>query len=199
MLPSPKFPLLPDGHLILVALDNELPLPKLLATDPNGRRAIIGVGKINAAYHTLKAITELKPRLLINFGTAGALSDGLGEFVEVGRVVHRDIDLRPMGFPLGTTPYDPISGVLELTGTGVTCGSGDDFVDSPPELPCDIVDMELYAIAKVAAKESVALRAFKYISDRADDSASVDWKESLTKAADCFLSRLPHLSLRSHR
>ena len=27
MLPSPKSPLLPDGHLILVALDNELPLP----------------------------------------------------------------------------------------------------------------------------------------------------------------------------
>lgn len=58
-----------------------------------------------------------------------------------------------MDFPLGTTPYDPISGVLEFTGTGVTCGSGDDFVDSPPELPCDIVDMEFYAIAKVAAKE----------------------------------------------
>ena len=161
MLPSPKSPLLPDGHLILVALDNELPLPKLLATDPNGRRAIIGVR----------------------------------EFVEVGRVVQRDIDLRFVGFPLGTTPYDPISGVLERTGTGVTCGSGDDFVDSPPELPCDIVYMELYAIAKVVTKEGVVLRAFKYISDR----ASVDWKESLTKAADCFLSRLPHLSLRSHR
>ena len=58
MLPSPKLPLLPDGHLILVALDNELPLPKLPATDPNGRRAIIGVGKINAAYHTLKATTS---------------------------------------------------------------------------------------------------------------------------------------------
>ena len=44
MLTSPKSPLLPDGHLILVALDKELPLPKLLATDPNGRRTIIGVG-----------------------------------------------------------------------------------------------------------------------------------------------------------
>ena len=93
-----------------------------------------------------------------------------------------------MGFPLGTTPYDSISGVLELTGTGGTCGSGDDFVDSPLESPFDIVDIELYAIAKVATKEGVALRAFKYISDRADDSASVDSKERLTKAADCFQS-----------
>ena len=160
MSSTPPPPLLPDGPLILVALDTELPLPKLLAVDPGGRRALIGVGKINAAYHTLKAIIEFKPRLLINFGTAGALSDGLDELVEVGHVVQRDIDLRPMGFPLGTTPYDPISGVLALTGTGVTCGRGDDFVDSPPELPCDIVDMELYALAKVAAKEGVALRAF---------------------------------------
>lgn len=170
-------------------------MPKLLTVYPDGRRAIIGVGKINAAYHTLKAISEFKPRLLINFGTAGGLSDGLDELVEVGRVVQRDIDLRPMGFPLGTTPYDPLSDALELAGQGVTCGSGDNFVDSPPELACDIVDMELYAIAKVAAKEGVPLRAFKYISDRADDSAPADWKKSLTKAADCFLSRLPHLSL----
>ena len=195
MSSTPAPPLLPDGHLILVALDNELPLPKLLAVDPGGRRALIGVGKINAAYHTLKAIIEFKPRLLINFGTAGALSDGLDDLVEVGHVVQRDIDLRPMGFSLGTTPYDPLSDGLVLAGTGVTCGSGDDFVDSPPELTCDIVDMELYAIAKVAAREGVALRAFKYISDRADDSAPADWKEGLTKAADCFLSRLPHLSL----
>ena len=94
--PPPR--LLPDGHLILVALENELPLPKLLAVDPGGRRALIGVGKINAAYHTLKAIIEFKPRLLINFGTAGALSDGLDELVKVGHVVQRDVDLRPMGF-----------------------------------------------------------------------------------------------------
>ena len=41
--------LLPDGHLILVALDDELPTPKLLKHVANGKRAIIGVGKINAA------------------------------------------------------------------------------------------------------------------------------------------------------
>lgn len=67
MLASSKSTLLPDGYLILVAIGNELPLPKLLATDPNGRRAIIGVGKINATYHTLKAMTQLKPRLVIKF------------------------------------------------------------------------------------------------------------------------------------
>ena len=80
-------------------------------------------------------------------------------------------------------------------GTGVTCGSGDVFVDITPQLTCDIVDMELFAITKVAAEEGDALRALKYISDRADDSALADWTESLEKAADYFLSRLPHLYL----
>ena len=32
----------------------------------------IGVGKINATFNTLKLIEEIKPDLIINFGTAGA-------------------------------------------------------------------------------------------------------------------------------
>ena len=191
--------LLPDGHLILVALDDELPTPKLLKHVTNGKRAIIGVGKINAAYHTLKIIQATRPRLLINFGTAGGLTDGVHELVEVGSVVQRDMDLRTLGFPLGTTPFDPQPDEITLLETGVVCGTGDDFVHSPPEIACDIVDMELYAIAKIAVREGVPLRAFKYVSDKADESAPADWKENLSKAADCFLHRLKTIDFDSYR
>ena len=61
MSSTPPPPLLPDGHLILVALDNELPLPKLLAVDPGGRRALIGVGKINAGGTVAKWAAETGP------------------------------------------------------------------------------------------------------------------------------------------
>ena len=191
--------LLPDGHLILVALDDELPTPKLLTHVANGQRAIIGVGKINAAYHTMKIIQANRPRLLINFGTAGGLADGVDELVEVGSVVQRDMDLRTLGFPLGTTPFDPQPDEIMLPETGVVCGTGDDFVHSVPDITCDIVDMELYAIAKVAVREGVPLRAFKYISDKADESAPTDWKENLARAADCFLDRLKTIDFDSYR
>ena len=34
----------------------------------------VGVGKINATYNTLKLINIYKPKLIINYGTAGAIN-----------------------------------------------------------------------------------------------------------------------------
>ena len=48
--------------------------------------------------------------------------------------------------------------------------------------------MELYALAKIAAREQIPLRSFKFISDEADASANEDWKNSLPDAATAFLS-----------
>ncbi len=66
--------LLPDRHFILVAVDDELPTPKLLTHVANGQRTIIGVGNINASYRTLKLIQATQPHLLTNFRSAGELA-----------------------------------------------------------------------------------------------------------------------------
>ena len=47
--------------------------------------------------------------------------------------------------------------------------------------------MELYAIAKIAAREQIPMKSFKFISDNANDSAHRDWKYSLQDAASGFL------------
>ena len=52
---------------------------------------------------------------------------------------------------------------------GVVCGTGDKFAISTPEIDCDIVDMEAYAIAKTCLKQEIDFRSFKYISDSADE------------------------------
>ena len=39
----------------------------------------IGVGKINATYNTLKLIQVHKPKIIVNYGTAGALNTELAE------------------------------------------------------------------------------------------------------------------------
>jgi len=55
-----------------------------------------------------------------------------------------------------------------------------------PEITCDVVDMEAYALAKVCTLEEIRFTSVKYITDGADDNASVDWESNLKHAAKCF-------------
>lgn len=168
--------------LLLVALESEVP------PDITNRWQVIftGVGKVNASYRLTKAITDDRPSLLINYGTAGALQSGLGEVVEVGTCRQCDMDVRPLGIQLGTTPFDHCPASIKLSESPICCGTADRFSDSPPELACDIVDMELFALAKIAWHENIPLRSFKYISDSADEKAAGSWKDSLPASARAF-------------
>ena len=66
------------------------------------------------------------------------------------------------------------------------CGTANNFSDTPPELAGEIVDMELYALAKIALHENLPLMAFKYISDDADDKAAAQWKKNLPASVRAF-------------
>ena len=90
---------------------------------------------------------------IINFGTAGAISNVTG-LVEVTGYVDRDMDVRALGFKLGQTPFE--EGVM-IGRRGLVVGSGDSFAIEKPEIKCDIVDMEAYAIARVCKKYDVEL------------------------------------------
>ena len=46
--------------------------------------------------------------------------------------------------------------------------------------------MELFALAKTCLAFDVPLRAFKYISDGADQNANTDWKQALYPASQAF-------------
>jgi adenosylhomocysteine nucleosidase len=172
------------GHkiLLLVAMAQELDVAPRF--DMNLHHT--GVGKVNAAWRTAHFIYQNRPDLVINFGTAGALRAGLSGLVEVGTAVQRDMDVRALGIELGHTPFEADSHQITFSTAPLICGTGDSFADSLPELPCDLVDMELYAIAKICRSEKIPLRAFKYISDSADDAAPQDWRASLDHAAAAF-------------
>jgi adenosylhomocysteine nucleosidase len=169
--------------LLLVALEQELPKVGLA----DWSIVYTGVGKVNAAIALMAALTETKPDLLINYGTAGATRSGLAHIVEIGQSVQCDMDVRPLGVALGATPFETGTECFYLSDSPFVCGTGDRFVTSPPELRCDLVDMELYALAKIAAREEIVLKSFKFISDHADDNAQQDWKDSLPDAASAFL------------
>ena len=147
----------------------------------------VGVGKINATYNILKLINIHKPKLIINYGTAGAINTELKGIVECTKFYQRDMDVRGLGFELGETPFDKINEII-ISKNGFSCGTGDSFVNKKIDMKVDVVDMEAYAIAKVCKLENIEFRCFKYISDNANENADNDWNKNLTLGASAFTS-----------
>lgn len=150
-----------------------------------------GVGKINTAYAFTKAVLANKPRLVLDFGTAGSPRFATHTVVECTRFVQRDMDATPLGVPHGHTPYDPVPGPLAVPRRlpdlpEATCGSGDHFVSGHALRDCDVVEMEAYALAKICLLEGIEFMAVKYVTDGADPGAHTDWAANLPRAAAAF-------------
>ena len=145
----------------------------------------IGVGKINATYNTLKLIQVHKPKIIVNYGTAGAINTKLKGIVECTKFYQRDMDVRGLDFKLGETPFDKVNEII-ISDSGYSCGTGDNFVNQKIEMEVDVVDMEAYAIAKVCMLENIEFKCFKYISDNADENANNDWNTNLALGAEAF-------------
>ena len=176
-----------EAHpIIIVALEDELPQHLL----PEWEIVYCGIGKINAAMAVSRLLATQRPSRLINFGTAGGITQTPGTLVRVGHVIQRDMDLTGLGIARGTTAFDTVPAMLSLDDSPIICGTGDNFLQGPPEMACDIVDMELFAIAKICAVNDIPLTAYKYISDAANDAAAGDWREALSRAATAFCHRL---------
>ena len=176
--------------LILVAVEEELSIKDL----PEFQIYYTGVGKINASIRTLEIIRDHSPTQVINYGTAGSLNKKLKGLVEVTQFFQRDMDVTPLGFKIGQTPYDEIE-EINFGSTGYSCGTGDSFVTQTPKLKTDLVDMEAYAIAKICYLKDIKFKCFKYISDNADEGASDDWIKNVSIGKKLFIERMKNLVL----
>jgi adenosylhomocysteine nucleosidase len=155
-----------------------------------------GLGKVNAAAALARRLAERRvagqaPRLVVNFGTAGSRRFNTHELVGCDRFVQRDMDVSPLGFARGHTPFDDHGAELafEPVFTGLvagTCGTGDSFETGESAVPCDVVDMEAYALAKVCRLEALPFACAKFITDGADHDAAEDWASNLPRAAEGF-------------
>ena len=145
----------------------------------------VGVGKINATYNTLRLINIHKPKLIINYGTAGAINTQLKGIIECTKFYQRDMDVRGLDFELGETPFDHVKEII-TSKKGYSCGTGDSFVNKKIDMEVDAVDMEAYAIAKVCKLENIEFKCFKFISDNADENANNDWKANLKLGVSAF-------------
>ena len=152
-----------------------------------------GIGKVNAAFKAFDVIQKTGCKTLLNLGSAGSSQFDAHALVEVSTFVQRDMDVSPLGFAVGVTPMDddhPAEIHLEAyfphLEKGI-CGTGDSFETGIPKVPCDLVDMEGYAIAKVCKKLGVRFISVKYITDGANDTAHLDWEENLLLGAQKLL------------
>ena len=176
---------------ILVALHDELAdnLPEL-----EGYTVVYtGVGKVNAAMHATDIALNEDCAMMINYGSAGALQQDLvGRLSEISVVRQRDMDARPL-CALGTTPFETTdhAGDIDLgRPDGVVLSTGDQFVTSTPEVSSQMVDMEGYAIAKVAKLNNIDVVIVKFGSDFADENASQHWNDNCAKGQHLFLDWL---------
>lgn len=178
--------------LILIAMEQEAPY--LLNNYTNVFS--IGVGKVNAAINATCLIKKYKPRRVINFGTAGGLNLSTGIY-RVNKVFQHDVNLTVLGLNPGEHLNDENS-IITIDGDGYTCASGDLFVTEPNKLriPCDLVEMEAYSIAKACYYEGIKCEIWKFVSDKADENANVTWGEQVSAGEKYYKDILNVLKVR---
>lgn len=171
-----------DRPLLVVALEEEArhlhvsELPIL----------VTGVGKVCAASALASLLARQRPSRIINLGTAGALREGLHGTQVVGRVIQHDFDDAAIADLTGEHFGAPI----ELAAGGPVLGSGDVFVSGGPAREAlvrrgvDLVDMEGYAVARVARDFGLGVMLVKEISDGAGEAAAKSWSGNLDDCAE---------------
>jgi adenosylhomocysteine nucleosidase len=147
---------------------------------------VTGVGKICAASALSALLARQRPSRLINLGTAGTLQDGLVGTQVIGRVLQHDFDDEGLFALTGEHFGEPI----DLGGAGPVLASGDAFISGGPARDrliargAQLVDMEGYAVARVAREFGLAVTLVKEISDSACAGAAKTWSETLDECAE---------------
>lgn len=168
-----------------------------------------GVGKVNAAICTQILIDQFKVDYVIFTGVAGGVDPSLniGDLVISTECQQHDLDASILGFPRGHIPFAEhsifpaderlISYAVEsgkrLNDVQVVCGkviSGDQFIANKEqvkalyeEFHAACVEMEGAAVAQVCFLNQIPFVIIRSLSDKADQSAPVNFQEFTKLAA----------------
>ncbi|MDO4345406.1 MAG: 5'-methylthioadenosine/adenosylhomocysteine nucleosidase [Eubacteriales bacterium] len=162
-----------------------------------------GIGKVNAAVCTQILADEFHVDAVINTGIAGSLKAeiNIGDIVISTDLVHHDMDARGFGYPAGQVPQMEIFAFkadenLRKTAKEVSMKVNPDIkvfegrIVSGDQFICDkqtkenistvfggyCTEMEGAAIAHTAYLNELPFVIIRAISDKADDSANMDYE-----------------------
>ena len=153
---------------------------------------ITGVGKIQAAVAVTRALGTMRPSLIVNLGTAGALSDGMTGTHVIHRVIQHDLNseaiLQLTGHVVGL-PIDISGRAGTYSAEHVVLATGDRFIDDDAARSqlaehAHLVDMEGYAVAAAATAMNVPVVCVKEVSDTAGEHAATTWNTALASCAE---------------
>ena len=182
--------------------------------DVKGTKLVLvrsGIGKVNAGICTQILASVYGVDTVINTGIAGSLNADIdiGDIVVSTSLVQYDVDARNFGYKLGEIPrmnivefpadkylIDKTQSVFDSLDLGIKLykgmvATGDKFV-SEDSLKAEIisnfhaycVEMEGAAIAQAAMLNNMACVVIRAISDKADNSANVDYRSFEAKAIE---------------
>lgn len=183
-----------------------------------------GIGKVNATVCAQILVNKYGVDTLINTGIAGSLNSAIniGDIVISKDAVHHDMDACAFGYPRGQVPRmetlyfeaDPVlvekaKAANEAANPDIRTfigrvASGDQFVASNEvkenivsQFGADCVEMEGTPIAHVAYLNKISYVIIRAISDKADNSASVDYptfeKQAIEHSVKLVLNLLPRI------
>ena len=171
----------------------------------NGKEVVIvrsGIGKVNAAICTQILVDDYKVSAVINTGIAGSLRNeiNIGDIVLSTDALEHDMEATAFGYPVGQIPrmdtlaFEADKNLIALaekccakvnpdiqtfTGRVVT---GDQFIASKDKKNWLVenfagycTEMEGAAIAHCAYLNKIPFLVIRAISDKADDSAQMDY------------------------
>lgn len=169
-----------------------------------------GIGKVNAAMCVQILADRFEVTHVINTGVAGSLNAALdiGDIVISRDVIHHDVDVRVFGYALGQVPqldtlaFPGDESMIRLAlssceeanpGLHTAVGrivSGDQFISDKEikerliaEFHADCTEMEGAAIAHASYLNGLPFVVIRAISDKADDSAEMDYPTFEREAA----------------
>ncbi|MDV6375236.1 5'-methylthioadenosine/adenosylhomocysteine nucleosidase [Deinococcus arenicola] len=166
-----------------------------------------GIGKVNAALTTAHLLAAGATRVIFT-GVAGGVHPTLqvGDIVISTDCVQHDVDVTALGYELGTVPGEApawaadetlravaVQAARDVSGIQVMEGriaSGDQFIASPEGVrrlqtlfDAACAEMEGAAVAQVCAKAGVPFVIIRSVSDTADGSAEVDYRQFMPQVA----------------
>ena len=178
----------------------------------NGKEVVVvrsGIGKVNAAVCTQILVDDFQAEAVINTGIAGSLKAeiNIGDIVVSTDALQHDMDAREFGYPKGQIPQMNVFSFKAdetLRKVAVECckkanpdihtftgriASGDQFISDQSEKERIVslfhpmcCEMEGAGIAQAAYLNKVSYVIIRAISDKADNSATMDYPTFEKKA-----------------
>jgi adenosylhomocysteine nucleosidase len=183
--------------LIVMALPSENQY--LHIASPDYPVLYTGVGKINAAVKLTKFLAllpqaELVALKILNLGSAGSHKYDIGSLVNATLFLQHDMNVTALGFDEMQTPFEEniaVVGERIADFPSDTCYSGDSFIVD--HKGWSLIDMEGYALAKVANMFGCPFYCVKVVTDGANNDANNDWITNVEKTSAALASVVNHL------